>query len=216
MSTMSIYVALLVPPAVAAVLSRIVPGVFFPRLPKCDPESAEMLAHCQRLAQRFIIVSVVANALVWIVGCFVWQIHGPFLAVDRLAFAARIEAPAILLYAFTILRVAISRGSDVKGVLGQRTGMSGATEVAIRVLNNTTEQLLLALATHLALALLLPKHQFGVLVGLVSLWLTGRVLFIIGYTADHPMGRELGFDLTFMPSVLTAMHNVVVGLFLWA
>jgi uncharacterized membrane protein YecN with MAPEG domain len=212
---MSVSVLLLGPPAAAAVASFVVPSIFFPRIPKCAPESPELLQHCQRLAQRFIGVSVMATALVWIVGCFFYQIRGPDSATDRVVFVARLETAAVLFYAFTILRVAVQRGADAKGVLGERTGIASATEIAIRVLNNTTEQLLLGVLTHLTLALILPSRCFGVLVGVVSLWLTGRVLFVIGYSAEHPMGRELGFDLTFLPSVLSAVYAVIYGLLLW-
>jgi uncharacterized membrane protein YecN with MAPEG domain len=47
---------------------------------------------------------------------------------------------------------------------------------------------------------------------MLSVWLTGRVLFFIGYSPDNPMGRELGFDLTFFSSIFSVLFAVVVTL----
>lgn len=208
---MSLPLALMGPPAAAVALARAFPSVFFPPAPKCSAESPEMLQHCQNMSRRFISVAAVATAAIWGLAPVVSAFVGPKPVVERLAFALRLECLSLLLYVFTILRVAVRRGSDEKAVMGQRTGASSSTEIAIRVLNNTTEQLILAVPSHVILALLLPEDKFSILVGLVSLWLTGRLLFIFGYTAEHPMAREVGFQLTFIPTVIVAMYNVAFG-----
>ncbi len=208
---MLLQVALLAPPAIAVVLGRIFPSAFFPPAPKCNAESPQLLQHCQNMSQRFISVSVTVTLLVWLLASRLVPV-GPQSMVERLGFALKLECASLLLYVVSILRVAIQRGSDEKAVLGQRSGGSASTEIAIRVLNNTTEQLLLAVPSHLVLSLLLPQEKFGILVGLVSLWLTGRSLFIMGYTAEHPMGREIGFQLTFIPTVIVVLYNVTFGL----
>ena len=101
--------------------------------------------------------------------------------------------------------------------MGQREGTSPETEIAIRVLNNTTEQFLLSFPSHLVLSLLLPDDKLAILLGLVSLWLTARALFILGYDVHHPiMGRELGFQLTFVPTIIVVIFNCVFGLLLWS
>jgi uncharacterized membrane protein YecN with MAPEG domain len=212
MSGVSLQLALLAPPAVAVALARVFPSLFFPLAPKCSSDSSEMLQHCQNMSQRFIGVSVAATGLVWLFASIVTSLVGPQSVVERLAFAMKLECAPLLLYVFTILRVAIRRGSDEKAVMGQRTGGSASTEIAIRILNNTTEQLVLALPSHLILSLLLPQENFAVLVGVVSLWLSGRLLFVMGYTAEHPMGREVGFQLTFIPTVIVVLYNVTFGL----
>ncbi len=70
---------------------------------------------------------------------------------------------------------------------------------------------MLAIPSHLVLSLLLPVDRFAVLPGIVSLWVTGRLLFFIGYSADHPMGREVGFQLTFIPTVIVVVYNFCFG-----
>jgi hypothetical protein len=46
----------------------------------------------------------------------------------------------LLFFIACILRVAKLRSEDVSGVLGQRSGISQETEMALRVLNHTTER----------------------------------------------------------------------------
>ena len=186
---------------------------------KCSLESPELLHHCQRMSRRFVLFSVVASAFVFtITAALPFGFLNSSIPVsfgERLSIALRLESAALLFVVFAILRVAILRGTDGKGVMGQREGTAPETEIAIRVLNNTTEQFLLSFPSHLVLSLLLPDDKLAVLLGFVSLWLTARAMFMIGYKVDHPMGRELGFQLTFVPTIIVIVYNCVFGLLLW-
>jgi hypothetical protein len=86
--------------------------------------------------------------------------------------------------------------------LGERVGVSPSVEMASRVLQNTTEQLLLGMFSILALSTALDPWQCAVLPALVALWVCGRIFFVMGYTATNPLARELGFDLTILTSMV--------------
>lgn len=148
-------------------------------------ESPELLHHCQRMSRRFVLFSVVASAFVFtITAALPFGFLNSSIPVsfgERLSIALRLESAALLFVVFAILRVAILRGTDGKGVMGQREGTAPETEIAIRVLNNTTEQFLLSFPSHLVLSLLLPDDKLAVLLGFVSLWLTARAMFMMSH-----------------------------------
>ena len=97
---------------------------------------------------------------------------------DRVIYALKLEALPLAYYAFCILRVAIARGGDSKAVMGERSGVSPA----MRNLTNTTEQLLLGSLSRLALAAVVQPSEAALVPAAVSLWMTGRLLFAMGYT----------------------------------
>jgi hypothetical protein len=124
----------LVFPVCVAFLAKVFPSFLFP----APRAGKELLGECQHLAQRFVVVSVVINAVVW----FVWAVFlssaSPIASDgDRIVLALSLEWPNVAFLVFLVIRVATNRGTDVKAVLGQRTDVSAATEISIRVLNNT-------------------------------------------------------------------------------
>jgi len=86
-------------------------------------------------------------------------------------------------------------------------GGSGFSEAGPRiaissaVLQNTLEQALFAVVTHLVLASLLRGREMIVVPLLVGLFCAGRLAFWLGYKHGAG-GRAFGFGLTFYPSVL--------------
>lgn len=67
-------------------------------------------------------------------------------------------------------------------------------------LQNTLEQVVLAVPTHLAWAALMPRGWQAAVPAAVVLFVAGRVLFAYGLTRGAP-ARALGFALTFYPTV---------------
>ncbi len=96
-------------------------------------------------------------------------------------------------------------------MLGQRANVSEATELAIRCLNNTTEQMLLGLILRMAFAVSSSGSGLSFTLSAVNaVWLSGRVLFVTGYNQPgNPMGRELGFDLTLFSSAFLIIPIVL-------
>jgi hypothetical protein len=84
---------------------------------------------------------------------------------------------------------------------------SGLTEGTARVrvyqasLQNTLEQMVLAIPTHAIWAVTMPRGWQGVIAVAAVLFLVGRLLFWRGY-ASGASARALGFALTFYPSLL--------------
>lgn len=69
------------------------------------------------------------------------------------------------------------------------------------LLQNTLEQVVLAVPTHLAWAALMPRSWQAAVPAAVVLFVVGRALFAWGYTRGAP-ARALGFGLTFYPTVV--------------
>ncbi|TZF90881.1 MAPEG family protein [Cognatilysobacter lacus] len=91
------------------------------------------------------------------------------------------------------------------------SGLTAGTDrakVLQALLQNTLEQLALALPAYAAWAALAPSHMVRALPGAALLFVAGRLLFARGY-ASGAAGRAMGFGLTFYPSILLLAGNVV-------
>ncbi|MDM8166448.1 MAPEG family protein [Roseovarius sp.] len=82
--------------------------------------------------------------------------------------------------------------------------LTGAAEIDRRVLVNTTEQLVLAMAVWPAAAVLLGPEGPGVILVLGVAFAVARLAFWAGYHLAPPL-RAFGFAATFYPTVLVAL-----------
>jgi len=82
--------------------------------------------------------------------------------------------------------------------------LTGAAEIDRRVLVNTTEQLVLAMAVWPAAAVLLGPEGPGVILVLGVAFAVARLAFWAGYHLAPPL-RAFGFAATFYPTVLVAI-----------
>jgi len=120
----------------------------------------------------------------------------------RLQLAACSAVVPALALAVCIARLAAHRfvtPSDLDG-----SGMTEGTQQASllqALLQNTLEQVALALPVYAAWAALAPPRWLGGLPVAAGMFALGRLLFFIGYARGAP-GRAFGFALTFYPSVL--------------
>jgi len=80
-----------------------------------------------------------------------------------------------------------------------------SVEIDRRYVQNTTEQLLLALIAHLALVLIVPADSTRVVAILVMLFMIGRATFWIGYHISGP-ARAFGFATTFYPTIAAYVY----------
>lgn len=100
------------------------------------------------------------------------------------------------------------------GTLGRRRFLSpedidgsglttGTAEAKIHqaVLQNTLEQVVLAVIVHVACAVLLPFEWMAIIPVAAIMFAFGRWLFWRGYDGGAP-ARALGFGLTFYPTIL--------------
>ena len=122
-------------------------------------------------------------------------------------------APSFAL-AFSIARLARHRFRTPQDLNG--SGLTSGTEQARllqALLQNTLEQLALALPVYAAWALLAPPHLIAALPVSALLFLIGRGLFFRGYARGAP-GRALGFALTFYPTISLLVGAIALGV--WA
>lgn len=77
------------------------------------------------------------------------------------------------------------------------------------LLQNTQEQVVLAVLAHGAFVALAPPDWLGLIPTYTVLFVAGRVLFAAGY-AGGAAGRALGFALTFMPSMAMCVASLVM------
>ncbi len=120
---------------------------------------------------------------------------------DRLQSALRVDVFVAACLAAAIANVARLRFFSAQDISGSGVG-EGSPRVrqANAILQNTLEQASLAGGAHMAVAATF-SHPDTLLKALACLFVTGRVLFWVGY-GHGPRGRAFGFALTFYPSAL--------------
>ncbi|MEL6648490.1 MAG: MAPEG family protein [Pseudomonadota bacterium] len=117
-------------------------------------------------------------------------------------------APGLVL-AMMLGRVAVQRFVEANSGQGL---ISEAGKVDRRVIQSTTEQLVLAAAIWPAAAVLLGPYGPGVIVGLGLGFALARLVYWVGCHRG-PGLRALGFSATFTPTVLVAIWALVAILF---
>lgn len=177
-----------------------------------------MTPELHRREQRRVITGIAAVGLV--VGLLLVATHAlrpipvpplPGFA-ERLAYALRLEILVVFWLALAIANVARLRFFSAQDI-----GGSGLTEAspqlrqARAILQNTLEQVVLAMAAHLALAAQPGQGWMPLLPVMVLLFGLGRLLFWIGYR-HGAAGRAIGFGLTFYPSMFCLTLAIILTL----
>ena len=152
--------------------------------------------------RRKIGIGMAAGA-VWAVGLMVlaaYVVRLPVFTLMPTIMTASL-APGIVMIAM-VGRLAQRRIFDDEIIDGQT--LTGAAEIDQRVLTNTTEQLVLALAVWPAAAVILGDEGPGAIIVLGVGFAISRVAFWVGYQRAPPL-RAFGFAATFYPTVLVAL-----------
>jgi hypothetical protein len=134
-------------------------------------------------------------------------------AAARIAHALRWDVLLAFWLAANIAMLARHRFFTPEDIDGG--GLSEGTQTAKvlqSVLQNTLEQVVLALSVHLIWAATMPWRWQAAIPAAAMLFFVGRALFWRGYARGAP-ARALGFALTFYPTV--AMLVVAVGHLVW-
>lgn len=122
----------------------------------------------------------------------------------RLEYALKCEVFAALCLLAGVGRIANRRFFTPDAIAG---GESPSIEIDRRYVQNTLEQLVLAIVAHLALVTIVAPESIRVVAVLVMLFVIGRATFWIGYHRSGP-ARAFGFATTFYPTV--AVYAFVV------
>lgn len=151
----------------------------------------------------------VALTLIALLGAYYFSVTG----LDRMRLSGPAASAFIALALVScIAGIARKRFFQTDSIGGAAYDMPGSDlRVAKAVLQNTLEQVVLAIAAYNGLAAVAPRLGPMLLPALVVLFLLGRVLFARGYRkgAGH---RAVGFGLTFYPTV--AAYILFVGIFI--
>ena len=154
----------------------------------------EQIGVAIRMGSAFFVTILVSAA--WLH----WGLGSSRPLPERLTVVARADLVVVCWLAATIGNVARLRFFSADDIAG--SGSSTATadvKHANANLQNTLEQVALAIPIHVALAMLVPSST-PLIVAFATLFAVGRLLFWIGY-ANGARARALGFALTFYPSV---------------
>ncbi len=128
-------------------------------------------------------------------------------AGDRLAFTLRAEVFAGLTLLLGIGTVARQRFFSPEAIGGEESPRDHAIRINLRYVQNTTEQLSLAVVAHLALAATLSPGAMAVIPVLVVYFVLARVAFWAGYH-HSPTSRAFGFAATFYPTVAVYLYVI--------
>ena len=115
----------------------------------------------------------------------------------RLAYALKWEVIAALCLLAGIAKIANRRFFIAEAIDG---AAAPSIEIDRRYIQNTLEQLVLAIVAHLALVTIVAPESIRAVAVLVMLFVIGRVTFWIGYHYSGP-ARAFGFGTTFYPAV---------------
>ncbi|SDA35398.1 MAPEG family protein [Sphingomonas sp. NFR15] len=153
--------------------------------------------------QRGVAIRMVAALCITVVvvaACLELTDPTPLPLADRLIVVARADLLVLVWLAATIGNVARLRFFSANDIAGSASTI-GTDRVsrANAVLQNTLEQVVLAVPIHVALAVLVQSSS-ALIIALALLFAIGRFLFWIGY-ANGARSRAFGFALTFYPSV---------------
>ena len=124
----------------------------------------------------------------------------PATLVERLFVVVRADVFILFWLAAMIGNVARLRFFSADDIGGSGSGFASMkVGYAKAVLENTLEQVVLAVPVHVALAVLVAS-SVPLIVALAALFTIGRLLFWLGY-ARGAEARAFGFALTFYPSL---------------
>ncbi len=115
----------------------------------------------------------------------------------RLAYAIKWEVIAALCLLAGVAKIANRRFFIAEAIEGDP---APTIEIDRRYIQNTLEQLVLAIVAHLALVTIVAPESIRAVAVLVMLFVIGRVTFWIGYHYSGP-ARAFGFGTTFYPTV---------------
>lgn len=114
--------------------------------------------------------------------------------------AASLIAPAAALF-ICIARLAKHRFFTPEDIDGSALTEGTSRAMLLQaLLQNTLEQLALAMPVYLSCSILFPSHLLVLIPAAAAMFFVGRVLFYLGYSGGAP-SRAFGFAFTFYPTV---------------
>lgn len=126
----------------------------------------------------------------------------PVAMIDRIVFTLRADLFVLLWVMIGVRMVSSVRRNSEADIAGAAFGPpSPRIAIPVAFLQNTLEQAVLAIGTHLALATLLHGRGLALIVAAVVLFSIGRLTFYLGYPKGAG-GRAFGMVTTALPTLL--------------
>jgi len=192
--------------AIALFRSKFVRVVAKPTSPQPLPKSA-----VQQIQKRVVLEGALPISAMVLVGVLLvpWLVDlSPFALespLDRIVFTLRFHAPCLLVFLWLFSKIFSHRFNCPQAINHQQCTHLDF-EYSKRHLQNTLEQYVYCLGSHLVLTTYLKANQMAVIPFFICLWLAGRIFFFIEYDGlgEHTgtWGRILGFLMTFIPTTL--------------
>ncbi|WP_420225353.1 MAPEG family protein [Pigmentiphaga litoralis] len=164
-----------------------------------------------------LMIALAPRALLPLIGptaSLVAALHWALLPVWCLAIAIGVMARHRFLHAEDIDGSGLAGSGLPGGGMTASRGMTGGSWTARiyqAILQNTLEQVVLAIPTYLIWAVTLPREWQAAVPAAAILFVVGRILFWRGYSGGAP-SRALGFALTFYPTLVLALVAIVAAL----
>lgn len=161
----------------------------------------------QNKVKKGVVVAIVCSAF-FIAASFSLF---PFVLRDaegltsRLVFTIQCELFAGFVLFAAIATVGNQRFLSRDAIEGT-TNLSGSIEINRRFLQNTLEQLILAIIAHFCLVTVVDPSSVKIVPILVGWWILARLAFWYGYHRT-PVGRAFGFAATMYPTVAAMLYS---------
>lgn len=162
--------------------------------------------------QKAILIRVILGVLLTVIVLILPFICPIFLTLSSVQLFFLALLIPTLMYIVGIARVANLRFLDEKVTNPILQNSTEKLVIYRQYLQNTLEQLVLALISYATLCFVLPVGSVYLILLLSVMFGIGRILFMLGY-AKGGSGRAFGFALTFYPNVLSFCLGVILLLF---
>lgn len=174
------------------------------------------MSQTDEIPQKFVwtYLSIVTVILVVsLVGFFKFHksiIHLPRMTsiIDRLNYTLQMQVFNLIPLFVTLGLVIYHR--MVNGAINPLSGHDVLIEKPIRIMTNTVEQTLMAALSQLTLASYISSDYMFMMPFLVTLYVIGRFLFIVGYMI-HPKYRGFGFVTTMSSNFIAFTMALAYG-----
>ena len=161
----------------------------------------------QKTVAKGILGAVIFSTLYALAGWAVVSFDGAGIATlaERMVFVIRCQVFALPVLIVGIVNVVRERFFN-RGWIDGSPGDAGCRlDINKRFIQNTVEQLVLAVMANVALVVVLPQSALKCIPLLVSLFIVGRLIFWASYLRN-PVSRAFGFTVTFFPTVCVVLY----------
>ncbi|NIJ75226.1 hypothetical protein FHT08_000274 [Xanthomonas campestris] len=159
-----------------------------------------------------MVAALLISGLAFFLAARVQPLGFPMTLSPRLQIASLSAIAPTFTLVICIMRLARHRfetPQDLDG--GGLTTNSERANLLQTLIQNTLEQLAIALPTYTAWSILAPDHLVHLAPASSILFLCGRILFFFGYR-HGASGRAFGFALTFYPTVGLLIWTTVLAI----